>query len=77
MAVVSYFVPMESVPTKRHPTDVECSFGVVESGDARLLQLNTYGSDKRERPNKLSQTIQLDEERAKELVNILKSTFRL
>lgn len=59
-----------------HSTEVDCSYQVVQaSGGAKLLQLSTYGSDHRKSGQKVSQTLQLDEESADELVNILRSVF--
>lgn len=61
-----------------HPTEVECGWQIVtDASGARLLQLNTYGSDQRQSAKKVSQTIQLDRRSAIELISILKSTFGL
>ena len=61
----------------RHPTEVTCRYLVDEIDGRKLLQLNTYGSEQREVPNKLSQTLQFDELAAKQLFNLLKREFSL
>ena len=58
-----------------HPTEVDCDWQVVEASNVRLLQLSTYGSDHRQSKKKVSQTIQLDQQAATVLMQILKSTF--
>jgi 5-methylcytosine-specific restriction protein B len=40
-----------------------------------LLQLSTYGSDERQSDKKVSQTLQLDEVAARELVEIISRVF--
>lgn len=57
-----------------HPTQVECGWQVIE-GEQTLLQLSTYGSDHRMSNKKVSQTLQLDRERARELLRIIRSAF--
>lgn len=61
--------------SKAHPTEVECGWQVINDGGRRLLQLSTYGSDQRQSEKKVSQTLQLDESMAMELVEIIRSTF--
>ncbi|MEP3233700.1 MAG: hypothetical protein ABJO30_12815, partial [Hyphomicrobiales bacterium] len=61
----------------RHPTVVTCRYLIDEIDGRKLLQLNTYGSEQREVPNKLSQTLQFDELAAKQLFNLLKREFSL
>ncbi|RJL20792.1 hypothetical protein [Bailinhaonella thermotolerans] len=58
-----------------HPTEVECGYQSVLTSNGKLLQLSTYGSDSRRSDKKVSQTIQLDKERAEELVRIIKEAF--
>ena len=41
----------------------------------KYLQLDTYGSDDREFPEKVSQAIQFDEDGARELLSLIKATF--
>ena len=56
-------------PTRCHASDF------VGAGDKRYLQLDTYGTDDREFPEKVSQAIQLDEESARQLIELIKATF--
>lgn len=74
MARVRSFFKSENT-AKPHPTDVECGYQVLDGSGGRLLQLSTYGSDQRQSEKKVSQTLQLDERRAQELVTIIQSTF--
>ena len=48
---------------------------MFESDGEKLLQLNTYGSEKRKIPGKLSQTLQLDRESAQELARVITDAF--
>lgn len=61
--------------SKRHPTEVECGWSVINSSSGRLLQLSTYGSEQRQSHPKVSQTIQLDQEAAADLIGIIAQTF--
>ena len=59
-----------------HSTEVDCAHQIIQSnGNIRLLQLSTYGSDNRKAGPKVSQTLQLDERAAVELVNIIRDAF--
>jgi len=76
MALVTAFEEADFQP-KTHPTTVICKWSVLKhDGQAQLLQLDTRGSNHRENPNKLSQTLQFSRETAKELFEILKSEFQ-
>lgn len=74
MAVVSEFF-RSSDAKGLHRTAVECGWQPVVTQGRTLLQLSTYGSDERRSEKKVSQTIQLDEARARELVEILETVF--
>ena len=50
-----------------------CDF--IGPDEKRYLTLDTYGTSERAMPDKVSQSIQLDEEAARRLVNIIRSTF--
>jgi 5-methylcytosine-specific restriction protein B len=63
------------VSSKLHPTEVECGYQRISTPDGDVLQLSTYGSDDRQSEKKTSQTLQLDKQRAAELVEIIRSTF--
>ena len=75
MARVTGFSKESVGKSRRHPTEVECGYSVVHASGQKLLQLNTYGSQTRAVPGKLSQTLQLDEAQAQELVAIVEATF--
>jgi len=60
---------------KAHPTEVDCEFGVVDDDGVRLLHLTTFGSDDRASDRKSSQSLQLDVEQARKLVEIIERTF--
>ena len=57
--------------------EVEAKYSVFQRDGRGFVQINTYGSTKREFPGKVSQSIQLDREGAEALVSILKKTFAL
>jgi hypothetical protein len=67
----------DSKRPRTHPTTVVCHWSVIGDRQATLLQLDTKGSPLRERPGKLSQTLQLDRDHARTLVNILTREFDL
>lgn len=48
---------------------------LLEADGERLFQMNTYGRATRDMPEKVSQSIQLDESAARELVAILRHHF--
>ena len=59
-----------------HDSEVDCFYNVVDAPDGtRLLHLSTFGSDYRQSRPKSSQSIQIDEQVAQELVNLLLNTF--
>jgi hypothetical protein len=58
-----------------HQTSVEFLYLVGERDGKKVIQLNTYGSEDREIPNKLSQTIQFDRAAAEMLVDVLRREF--
>lgn len=59
-----------------HPTEVDCTFQTVYDSDGtKYLHLTTYGSDTRKSGPKSSQTIQIDQAHALELIRILAETF--
>lgn len=61
-----------------HPTEVDCTWQVTHSDSgAPLLTLSTYGSDNRVSRPKVSQTIQMDREVARQLMDVLKGAFNL
>jgi len=55
---------------------IEAEYYVLKTdGKVRLIQIDTKGTEDREIPQKLSQTIQLNRESARSLFNILKREF--
>lgn len=54
---------------------VSASYTVFEKDGRKYFQLDTYGRDDRENPEKISQSIQLDEETARYLVRLLINEF--
>jgi hypothetical protein len=61
---------------RRHDSEVDCFYNVIVQPDgSRLLHLSTFGSDFRQSKPKSSQSIQLDEDMASELIQLLRSTF--
>lgn len=74
MAVVRSFFATPAHGT-RHPTQVDCGYSVLEDDSGTVIQLSTYGSDRRQSQPKVSQTLQIDRQRAEELVRILRGAF--
>ena len=60
-----------------HPTELVCRYIVAERDGRKVLQLNSYGSSGREVPDKLSQTLQFNEESARQLYSLLAKEFAL
>jgi hypothetical protein len=76
MAVVKSFFFASKETQRVHPTTVECHCSLVTAPDGRrYLQLDTHGSEEREIPGKISQTLQFDAERALQLKQILDRVF--
>ena len=58
------------------PTQVICRYAVSEVAPGkRILQIDTAGSDQREIPGKVSQTLQFDEARARLIWELLGREF--
>jgi hypothetical protein len=75
MALITAF---ERKPRDRlilHPTRVSATVFVKDVDGKKLLQIDTHGSENREIPGNVSQTIQLDEAAAGQLLKILKDVF--
>ncbi|WIX85852.1 hypothetical protein [Amycolatopsis sp. DG1A-15b] len=61
---------------KAHPTEVDCFHQVITAADGtRLLHLTTFGSDSRRSGPKSSQSLQIDESTARELMAVIRATF--
>jgi hypothetical protein len=75
MARIVSFKELEAGKRSRPHTEVECGYAIVSVDGQTLLQLDTYGSDEREIPGKVSQSIQLDRSAAERLGQILERAF--
>ncbi len=61
---------------KPHTTEVDCHFAVVDDREgSRLLHLTTFGSDHRKSAPKSSQSIQLNVEMARKLIEVIHDAF--
>lgn len=60
-----------------HPTEVDASWAIVATPAGRYLQISTYGSDDRASEPKVSQTMQISRETARELRIALDEAFGL
>jgi hypothetical protein len=75
MAFVSQFDRTSKDRPKVHKPTRATYFSFIGSTDKRYFVLETYGSDNREFPEKVSQSIQLDQEGASHLIKILRAEF--
>ncbi|MGE3251970.1 MAG: methionyl-tRNA formyltransferase [Hyphomonadaceae bacterium] len=76
MALIKAFERKDLERNKRHDP-IEASFTSFTDGDQKIVQIDTCGRATRAIPGKKSQTIQLDEQSARELVAILRREFQL
>ena len=74
MALITQFTERRSASIGWR-SQVECGYNVGEHHNRRVLHLETYGSSGRQIPGKVSQSIQLDEAAAANLVRILRQAF--
>ena len=75
MAMVTSLVKDDRTARSAHPTRIEARYLTLESDGNIVLQINSYGSDTRDVPGKLSQTLQFDEHSARQLFDVLKKEF--
>ena len=75
MAIISSFRKLPRTSGRLHRTHVECGYVIFDAGGKRFLQLETYGSDERQIPGKVSQTLQLDEDAAMRLAELIRRAF--
>jgi hypothetical protein len=54
---------------------VECRAFVISEDGEKYIQIDTYGSEERQEAGKVSQTIQLSKEAAKQLKRIIENTY--
>ena len=59
---------------KRH-TECECGWSMAARNGAVVLQLDTYGSSSRASAPKVSQSLQIDEAGAEQLLRVIRSVF--
>lgn len=74
MAYIREFQEVTSETNGLHKP-VLCGWRRFSVGDQTILQLDTYGTDERRFPNKVSQSIQLDREGAAVLSMLIRETF--
>jgi hypothetical protein len=74
MALIDEFHAVTSDTQKLHGS-VTCGYRAFTTDGKRILQLDTYGSTERKILNKISQSIQLDESSARELLAIIEEAF--
>ena len=69
----------EKLEKQRHTIheEVDASYSIFEKNGSKYFQIDTYGSSNRTLTNKVSQSIQLDQNSVKELVALLKKEFLL
>lgn len=74
MALIRHF---KKEPRDKYLThqEIEARYYVLGEGETKLIQIDTFGRNTREKPGKQSQTIQLDRIGGKALFNILKKEF--
>ncbi len=75
MAVIKSFQRLDRRTFKLQPTQVIGHYGTFGDGAHRVLQIDTLGSDVREKPRKQSQTIQLTRDSAEQLWLLLGKEF--
>lgn len=54
---------------------VQATYTVFDYDGERYFQIDTYGKDDREIPDKISQSIQIDQHMAHELIKLLTDAF--
>ena len=74
MAMIRKFVERKMDRNSIHD-GIEARYVIFEHDGRSFLQIDTYGRASREMPEKKSQSIQLDQDSALELIRILKKAF--
>lgn len=74
MALINEFQQAPSDVQRLHGP-VTCGYRAFTVDGRRILQLDTYGSTERAIPNKISQSVQLDAEGARALLDIIAEAF--
>lgn len=55
---------------------VQATYSVFDKEGERFFQIDTYGKDNREMPEKISQSIQIDKNMALKLIKLLQEAFK-
>ena len=74
MAYITEFFESKSGGSSHHST-CSCGWKIAERDGLKVLQLDTYGSDTRKDQGTVSQSIQVDQEAATELMSLIRHTF--
>ena len=74
MALITQFTQIQKDTNQVHG-EVECGYTIFETTRVEVLQLDTYGSRDRKFQGKVSQSIQLDERSAGELLGLIRRAF--
>ena len=56
--------------------EVQATYTIFDKDGERYFQIDTYGRDDREMPEKISQSVQIDKEMALELIKLLNDAFK-
>ncbi len=75
MVDVSKMKQIEKQRVTVHST-ARATYSIFEDGGKRYFQIDTYGRSTRDMPEKISQTIQLDQQSAMKLISLLAETFK-
>lgn len=76
--IVALITDLSKAPrNSRLQNEAECTYNILVENGKKYVQLNTYGSKERVNTNVVSQTIQFNEQSAKQLIQILKNEFSL
>jgi hypothetical protein len=75
MALITQFEPITKDQPKVHKPTRCAYFSFIGPRDKRYIVLETYGSEDRQMPDKVSQSIQFDQEAAARLIAILRQEF--
>ena len=75
MARIVRFRDLPQPEYVRPHTEVECGYRIFMGAAGAILQLDTYGSDERQIPGKVSQSLQVDEYAARELLTLIRRAF--
>jgi hypothetical protein len=77
MALVTTIGSAGAGNTGRVHGEVKCEYSIFEEARRTYLQLDRYGSPERANPDKVSQSLQFDEEGARKLKALMSRAFPL